>query len=120
MTDTKNPTPHGKRAAVKAPWYANVPGLKIFVPPEARQEVVNGEDGPATALSALVQGCKGGLSYLVNQARILPAPLRWQRGFWAESVSASSLPRLVAYLQRQRLHHAQGTALPSLEPLTPD
>ncbi len=52
MTDTKNPAPHGKRAAVKAPWYANVPGLKIFVPPEARQEVVNGEDGPATALSA--------------------------------------------------------------------
>ncbi|HAQ9610226.1 TPA: ATP/GTP-binding protein [Enterococcus faecium] len=45
MTDTKNPAPHGKRAAVKAPWYANVPGLKVFVPPEVRQELVTGEEG---------------------------------------------------------------------------
>lgn len=43
----QEPRPARQRAAAKAPWYANVPGLKMFVPPELRQEFVTGEDGEA-------------------------------------------------------------------------
>jgi putative transposase len=59
----------------------------------------------ALSLADLVKHLKGASSYAFNEQRLLPAPLRWQVGYWAESVSPSALPQLVPYVRDQRWRH---------------
>ena len=62
---------------------------------------------PSTAtLAAVVQRLKGASSYECNQRGLLPARLRWQRGYWAQSVGPDAVVPLIQYLATQREHHA--------------
>lgn len=62
---------------------------------------------PSTAtLAAVVQRLKGASSYECNQRGLLATRLRWQRGYWAQSVGPEAVVPLIQYLAAQREHHA--------------
>lgn len=65
---------------------------------------------PSTlCLADLVQRLKGASAHACN--RVTPPstrPLRWQVGYWAESVPPTGLNRLLLYVAHQREHHADG------------
>jgi hypothetical protein len=62
---------------------------------------------PSTVtLAAVVQRLKGASSYECNQRGLLPTRLRWQRGYWAQSVGPDAVVPLLHYLATQREHHA--------------
>jgi putative transposase len=60
-------------------------------------------------LAALVQQIKGASAHAWNIERHEPW-LRWQSGYWAQSVCAEHLDAVVSYVRAQRLHH------PAFEP----
>jgi len=57
-------------------------------------------------LAAIVQRLKGASSYECNHQQLLPQRLRWQRGYWAETVAPDAVVPLIQYLAMQREHHA--------------
>ena len=59
----------------------------------------------AVSLSAVVQRLKGSSSHECNQRRQLTARLRWQVGYWAESISPQPIEGLIRYISNQRRHH---------------
>ena len=60
---------------------------------------------PSTVtLASVVQRLKGASSYESNLAR-RSAPLRWQRGSWAVSVSPSDSVAVAKYVSQQRARH---------------
>jgi hypothetical protein len=62
---------------------------------------------PSTVtLAAIVQRLKGASSYECNHQQLLPQRLRWQRGYWAETVAPDAVVPLIQYLAMQREHHA--------------
>lgn len=61
--------------------------------------------GTTASLADLVRRMKGGSAYALNERTPAPRPLRWQSGYWGESVSPADLDPLVRYLRRQRAHH---------------
>jgi REP element-mobilizing transposase RayT len=62
---------------------------------------------PSTVtLAAVVQRLKGASSYECNHQQLLPQRLRWQRGYWAETVAPDAVVPLIQYLATQREHHA--------------
>jgi REP element-mobilizing transposase RayT len=52
-----------------------------------------------------VQLIKGGSSKWVNDTRSKPGKFEWQEGYGAFSVSASQVPKTVAYINNQKEHH---------------
>ena len=56
------------------------------------------------ALAALVQQLKGASAHAWNIERHEPW-LRWQSGYWAESVCAEHLDDVASYVRAQRRHH---------------
>ena len=65
---------------------------------------------PAITVAELVGRLKGASSREANVGGWYPSTIRWQVGYWAQSVSASKLEPLVRYLAGQRAHHAQAVA----------
>ena len=65
------------------------------------------ELAPSVALSQLVQRFKGGSAYAYNRNSLSGEPLRWQAGYWCESVSPSALASVEHYVRHQRQHHAK-------------
>lgn len=60
---------------------------------------------------------KGASSHAWNRAPT-PTRLRWQDGYWAESVAPSQIAELTRYIVSQRVHHiASPTAEPWESPL---
>ena len=59
----------------------------------------------STALSDLVQRMKGATAYELSRSAHWPTPLRWQEGYWAESVTPGTTSRLVEYVESQRARH---------------
>jgi putative transposase len=57
------------------------------------------------ALANLVQRLKGASAHDLNAARRLGRTLRWQNGYWAESLAPADLDPLLRYLRVQRAHH---------------
>jgi putative transposase len=60
---------------------------------------------PTLPLADLVHRIKGGTAYDVNHHLAGPRPLRWQAGYWAESVGPADIDPLICYVRGQRLHH---------------
>lgn len=56
------------------------------------------------ALAEVVQRLKGATSHDWN-VELSPHLLRWQPGYWAESVSPTEVPSLLDYVRNQRAHH---------------
>jgi REP element-mobilizing transposase RayT len=60
---------------------------------------------PVVALSTAVQRLKGGSAHEINVGGVLPARVRWQAGYWAESCSPGDAESVAAYLLAHRDHH---------------
>lgn len=60
---------------------------------------------PRVALAELVQRLKGGSAYDASRHPLCPQKIRWQDGYWAESLSPADLTPLARYVRSQRSHH---------------
>lgn len=60
---------------------------------------------PTASLADVVQRLKGGSSYDAARLTTGPTIIRWQPGYWAESLSPADLDPLLDYVRAQRLHH---------------
>jgi putative transposase len=69
---------------------------------------------PSTVpVASVLQALKGYSSYAWNRAA--PRPLKWQAGYWAESVSPDAVEEVAAYVANQRQHHAAAAAAENWE-----
>ena len=60
---------------------------------------------PTVAVSKLIQRVKGNCSKWIHDTFPELRDLYWQEGYAAFTVSASGLPRLLAYIRAQEKHH---------------
>lgn len=74
---------------------------------------------PTRTIAELAKEIKGASSHAATRAFGAGQAFRWQTGYGAFSTSRPDVPRVKAYIQRQKEHHASGTLLPSLEYPTP-
>ena len=71
---------------------------------------------PSTiAVGFLAQQLKGGSSHFANNQMKLEATLKWRGSYAAFSVSRWDVPKVAAYIQRQKQHHSQNTIIAQLE-----
>ncbi len=71
---------------------------------------------PTVAISDLVGQLKGKSAWLWNREHVDWPMLKWQDGYWAETVSPRELERVAAYVDRQREHHGQNRLAEEFEP----
>jgi REP element-mobilizing transposase RayT len=70
---------------------------------------------PKLALSTFIGQVKGNSSHFVNHELDLNVPFAWQAEYGVLSFGGKSLDMVVKYVIEQRVHHAQGTTIMSLE-----
>jgi putative transposase len=76
---------------------------------------------PHVALAEWVRQIKGLTAHEVNvHFPNLPAAFHWQRGYCVLSYGQKHFEFVLAYVQNQKIHHAQNTITPYLEQLDPD
>jgi REP element-mobilizing transposase RayT len=61
---------------------------------------------PRISVAQIAHRLKGASSRAIHLALPQTQGLVWQVGYWAESVTPIALEPLVAYVQRQRVHHS--------------
>ena len=66
-------------------------------------------------LADLVRHIKGGSSRFVSRRLIPGSWFAWQGSYGAFSVSQANISKVVAYIQNQKQHHAEGTLYPNAE-----
>ena len=70
---------------------------------------------PSLALSEFIGQVKGNSSHFANHELAMPQTFAWQAEYGVLSFDAKQLPRIVAYVRNQRMHHEQDTMIPALE-----
>ncbi|MCU0527493.1 MAG: IS200/IS605 family transposase [Elainella sp. Prado103] len=76
---------------------------------------------PTLAISDFVKQIKGSSAHYMNHALSTPSEkFVWQAGYGVFSLGRKQLNPAVAYVQNQKLHHAEGTIITSLEQVTDD
>jgi REP element-mobilizing transposase RayT len=75
---------------------------------------------PAISVAKFVGQIKGVASTRFNKSGISTVRFEWQDEYGAFSFDAKRLPNFVAYVNRQKERHAQGTIIPLLERMTTD
>jgi putative transposase len=70
---------------------------------------------PKIAVSKFVGQIKAVASVKYNQSRSGAAPFYWQEEFGAFSFDRKRLPNVVAYVENQKIHHANNNLIPILE-----
>ena len=73
---------------------------------------------PTIAVSKFVGQIKGVASTRFNKSGISEVRFGWQDAYGAFSFDAKRLPNYIAYVERQKEHHTEGTAIPILERMT--
>ena len=66
-------------------------------------------------LADLMKHVKGGSSRFVTGTLTPGAGFAWQGSYGAFSVSPAMVPKVIAYIQNQKEHHALGTLYPNAE-----
>lgn len=66
---------------------------------------------PTQSIADLLQDIKGDSCRWINKERLVKGKFEWQEGYGAFSYSKSSLPKLIAYVKNQELHHQTKTFL---------
>lgn len=66
---------------------------------------------PTQSLSDLMQQVKQDSSQWINQKKFIKEKFEWQSGFGAFSYSKSQVPKVIAYVQNQEVHHRKITFL---------
>lgn len=70
---------------------------------------------PKISVAKFIGQVKGISATRFNKSGRSNTPLRWQEGYGVFSFDAKRLPNYVAYVERQKEHHAQATTIPVLE-----
>jgi REP element-mobilizing transposase RayT len=71
---------------------------------------------PATlSVAHLAKQIKGSTSFFVNKRHLFDGHFQWQHDYAAFSVSRWDRTKIIAYIERQKEHHANGTTLARLE-----
>jgi putative transposase len=71
---------------------------------------------PALAIADFVKNIKGSSAYHLNQdLSAAKDKFAWQEGYGVFSLGSKQLEQAVTYVQNQKLHHLNGTAIASLE-----
>jgi len=73
---------------------------------------------PTIAVSKFVGQIKGVASTRMNKSGISEVRFGWQDAYGAFSFDAKRLPNYIAYVERQKEHHADNTTIPILERMT--
>ena len=73
---------------------------------------------PAISVSKFVGQIKGVASTKLNKSGISDMRFEWQDEYGAFSFDAKRLPNYIAYIERQKEHHAEGTIIRILERMT--
>ena len=73
---------------------------------------------PSISVSKFVGQVKGVASTRFNKSGVSDVRFEWQDEYGAFSFDAKRLPNYVAYAERQKVHHAEGTTIPILERMT--
>jgi len=60
---------------------------------------------PMISLSALVQEIKKSSNGFINSNHLSETRFSWQKGYGAFSYSTSVYPRVINYIERQKIHH---------------
>lgn len=72
------------------------------------------------SIAAAMQQLEGSSSHFVNHLAPSDRRFDWQEGYGALTFAKRDLPRIVAYVDRQKEHHAQGTLSAKMERFTDD
>jgi putative transposase len=64
---------------------------------------------PGTSVAEIVGKAKGCSSKWIHDTFPERAKFQWQRGYSAFSVSQSHLSRVITYIERQKIHHANAS-----------
>jgi putative transposase len=70
---------------------------------------------PAVSVAKFVGQIKGVASTKLNKSGASSLRFRWQDEYGAFSLDAKRLPNYIAYVERQKEHHREGTTIPVLE-----
>ena len=70
---------------------------------------------PRLAVAQVVGRLKGASAHHVNHVLAERKSFQWQAGYGALTFGERALPRVVRYVQRQKVHHAAHTLWPFLE-----
>jgi putative transposase len=73
---------------------------------------------PSVAVSKFIGQIKAVASTKFNKEHPEGSPFFWQEEYGAFSFDAKRLPNYIAYVERQKEHHAQGSVIPILERTT--
>jgi len=73
---------------------------------------------PAISVSKFIGQIKGVASTKFSKSGISDVRFKWQDEYGAFSFDAKRLPNYIAYVERQKEHHAEGTTIPILEHMT--
>jgi putative transposase len=75
---------------------------------------------PKIAVATFVGQTKGIATARFNKEHLQFSPVYWQDGYGVFSVDGKRLPYVIAYVEKQKEHHAQHTTIPILERTTDD
>jgi putative transposase len=70
---------------------------------------------PKIAVAKFIGQIKGVAATRFNKSGLGDTPLFWQEEYGVFSFDSKRLPNHIAYVERQKEHHAQGTTIPVLE-----
>ncbi len=70
---------------------------------------------PSISVSDVVHRIKGASSRFVNDKIRPDYYFKWQVKYGAFSVSKRDLPRVIAYIKRQKIHHSTGNVVEEME-----
>jgi REP element-mobilizing transposase RayT len=70
---------------------------------------------PKIALAKFIGQVKAVASTKFNKSGLSTTPLFWQEEYGAFSFDGKRLPNYIAYVERQKEHHARNTTIPVLE-----
>jgi putative transposase len=76
---------------------------------------------PTLSIAEFVKNIKGSSAHHLNHDFLTDAnQFAWQPGYGVFSLGGQQLPRAIAYVRNQKIHHSQGTIIRSLEETTND
>jgi REP element-mobilizing transposase RayT len=76
---------------------------------------------PTLSISDFVKNIKGSSAHHMNHALLSsPKSFAWQAGYGVFSLGSKQLDQAITYVQNQKVHHAEGSIIKSLEQETND
>jgi putative transposase len=71
------------------------------------------------AVATLVGRLKGASSHHVNRTFVSDQSFAWQAEYGVFTFSEKALPRIVRYVENQKIHHGESTLMDTMEVIEP-